>query len=811
MQVTHQNEFVTHAVIGGKQTIDFGISSSAEFFNILSSTLYKDQILAVVREVLCNAWDAHIEAGCTSKPVEITLTSEKFTIKDFGLGIHHDDMGPIYGTYGNSTKKNDGNQTGGFGLGCKSPFAYTDHFEVISCHAGVKTIYNLSKSSAQAHGKPGIIPIASFATEETGLQVSIRIKNSQDHSRFKELIARIVKNGDMNMTLNGKVLEVLGFDTTKGNYLITTKNVLDTSSKIVIRYGNVIYPVDESASFNGQYIAILQHLKRLSSYSNCTLILQAPAHSISVTPSRESLSMQEHTINTLRGLFNDFLNVVNTTFIKECVTYASEVINQAVTDNRIGDLLSRKPVLPFKSTLTASSDITTATAMAKYYLHNQYPSDLAFRKQDIKQRLTLLNQKGVLERGCVQTFLRELVTVKKSYKEVGYHQEKTTWLQRMVIAPLMVKLTKAGLDHDRLYVCDAYDSHNPYSYHQTTQPPLVKACKASPTHLIASLPYLRNIVVLASAKSTVVERAQYHKTFRELGSTNGFLFYHTGLKAGDKKAALDFFNSTGMRVVDLTHAQTWEAPVVKADPVQRKPRKVGIPALSCLIQGTGIYTENFYKEDATRIENPEFILKLSFRACESKCVIDVFDIKASEIIVNKFGSKGGLVSTSAAETKWFDKGVKTFKAFIDEQVCTYIQNSPSIKEYWSFNMDLVRSKLPTSNRSLIHTIYTSKELMTEFSLINNLSDEDKEYLYLWDQILRKHATYARSDQVKNTIAYLESIPLDPANTVLINKISGNPFIGLFDSYAFNTLVTDKNTQPNIVKKAFEILIDTING
>ena len=47
MQVTHVNDHVTNAIIGGGQAVEFGISSSAEFYNILSSTLYKDQILAV--------------------------------------------------------------------------------------------------------------------------------------------------------------------------------------------------------------------------------------------------------------------------------------------------------------------------------------------------------------------------------------------------------------------------------------------------------------------------------------------------------------------------------------------------------------------------------------------------------------------------------------------------------------------------------------------------------------------------------------------------------------------------------------------
>ena len=130
MQVTHEKDHITHAVIGGSQTIDFGISNSAEFFNILSSSLYTDQILAVVREVICNAWDAHIEAGMTHVPIKITTTQDEFIVQDFGHGIPKDKIGEIYGVYGKSSKKDNGEVTGGFGLGCKSPFAYTDHFEV---------------------------------------------------------------------------------------------------------------------------------------------------------------------------------------------------------------------------------------------------------------------------------------------------------------------------------------------------------------------------------------------------------------------------------------------------------------------------------------------------------------------------------------------------------------------------------------------------------------------------------------------------------------------------------------------------------
>ena len=87
MQVTHVEDHTTHVVLGPNTAESFGISESAEFFNILSNTLYSDKILAVVREVLCNAWDAHIASGRTNLPIEVTLTHTELTIKDRGTGI----------------------------------------------------------------------------------------------------------------------------------------------------------------------------------------------------------------------------------------------------------------------------------------------------------------------------------------------------------------------------------------------------------------------------------------------------------------------------------------------------------------------------------------------------------------------------------------------------------------------------------------------------------------------------------------------------------------------------------------------------
>lgn len=775
MQVSQVNDHVTHAVIGGKQSIEFGISNSAEFFNILSSTLYKDQILAVVREVLCNAWDAHIEAGCTDRPVLVTLDNDKFTIRDFGKGIHHDDIGPIYGTYGNSTKKNDGNQTGGFGLGCKAPFAYTDHFEVISCHAGTKTIYNMSKSSAQAMGKSGIIPIASFPTTETGLTVTIRIR-STDYRRFNGLIQRIAANGDMNIQLNGKQLDTIGFDLSKGNFMITKKELLDTSNQIMVRYGNVVYPVDTCAETADQHGAVLAHLKSLGSINAYSIVFQAPAHSIAVTPSRESLSMQEHTINTLKGLFAGFLESMETTFKEECVTYAQQVTAKAVAEQRVDELLKRAEALPVLAKEGIIPTISDFGVMAKVYLQHHYPPGLEYRKADVINRLQSMVKANLLDRGKVQSFLVALQEVTQVCDQGHYWSRKVhknDWLQRKVLAPLMTKLSAAKMDTSKLFVCNREDTAWEGSYREGV-PPLVSALKAKPHHLLATLPYLRNIVVITTRRQGLVDRAYKHDVFKKAGQYDGYLVYVAGRKKGDVEAARQFFAKQGMVIADLTldskEDTVDDMPIARTP---RKPAKKGLVKLTSILcaGGQGINTEFARQEDAPRIEDPEFVIQLSFRQGTSNYSIGNFSAHASQTIIDLFGEKGGIAASLASLTSWQLKGAKGFNEYVTEKVCSYILNNPNIAAYWSKQSGHVTSAV-SHKSALIDIIYSTEELANEFGLTNTLSKEEQQYLFLWGE-LRNQYKYRNDPQITAVDNWLKTIAVSPEVTELITKLNSS--------------------------------------
>jgi len=85
----------------------FSIQSNAEAFKILSSQLYSNKPLAIVRELSCNALDSNNAAG-SKLPFKITMAKEILVIRDYGLGLTDDQMHQVYTSYFNSTK-NDSN------------------------------------------------------------------------------------------------------------------------------------------------------------------------------------------------------------------------------------------------------------------------------------------------------------------------------------------------------------------------------------------------------------------------------------------------------------------------------------------------------------------------------------------------------------------------------------------------------------------------------------------------------------------------------------------------------------------------------
>jgi hypothetical protein len=113
---------------GGTFLGTYRIVQSKAAFETLSSRLYSDKIRAVIRELSCNAWDAHQDADKGDVPFEVHLPTDfepYFEIKDFGTGMTHRDIVDLFASYFGTNKSESDKFIGALGLGSKSPFCLT--------------------------------------------------------------------------------------------------------------------------------------------------------------------------------------------------------------------------------------------------------------------------------------------------------------------------------------------------------------------------------------------------------------------------------------------------------------------------------------------------------------------------------------------------------------------------------------------------------------------------------------------------------------------------------------------------------------
>jgi|GEM_PF-5755908 len=127
MKLSHRGEEKA-TTSGGSSLGRYRIAQSKAAFETMSSRLYSDKVRAVLRELSCNAWDAHIAADKSDVPFDIHLPTDFepwFEVKDYGTGMSHRDIVDLFCTYFGTNKSDSDKFIGALGLGSKSPFCLT--------------------------------------------------------------------------------------------------------------------------------------------------------------------------------------------------------------------------------------------------------------------------------------------------------------------------------------------------------------------------------------------------------------------------------------------------------------------------------------------------------------------------------------------------------------------------------------------------------------------------------------------------------------------------------------------------------------
>ena len=197
---TEKKEFENLGVESKTFSVD---TNDTMIIKLLRDKMYKNKIGAVCREVVSNSRDANREAGRESTPVCVELTNNLgsllsdeemyITFQDNGVGISPNRMDNIFLKYGGSTKRDSDKYTGGFGIGAKTPFAYSNEFIIITIveEKGVRTKYEYQAvitSDGKNETSRMILLGNEITNEQTGTKVCVPIKQEDRIVFEKELV-----------------------------------------------------------------------------------------------------------------------------------------------------------------------------------------------------------------------------------------------------------------------------------------------------------------------------------------------------------------------------------------------------------------------------------------------------------------------------------------------------------------------------------------------------------------------------------------------------------------------------------------------
>lgn len=282
----------------------------AHLFALLSKNLYGNPQLAAVREIITNAWDAHIEAGKTDTPIRIRDDGDSFVIQDFGPGLAPDKFLELYGVVGGSSKRGDNRQTGGMGIGKMAPLAAMSHFSVKSHYNGTATIYHIAGPTEESGGIPTITKVVELPTDITGLEVIFPVPISAFKKHIKDVVLMGAIKAEYASEDEITLLETIE-DT---DFVYKKRNAWDITCTH-LRYGNISYKFSVQDMY--QHVPSSKKLWNLLGTFDMVIVVKLQPGVAVVTPNREDLvitdKLKEYLEVRLEDAYQDAIKTIRKT------------------------------------------------------------------------------------------------------------------------------------------------------------------------------------------------------------------------------------------------------------------------------------------------------------------------------------------------------------------------------------------------------------------------------------------------------------------------------------------------------------------
>lgn len=317
--------------INSTEEEDFSFWDQSIIMTLIQDKMYKKKLYSPIQEILSNARDAvrelHLktitaenldevsaknklkEMYANNPHVEVTLPNEfmpTLTIRDFGVGINPDRMNVIR-KVGLSTKNKDNFQTGGFGLGLKSIFAYTSQFFIRSYCDG-KCYSYIGQKDINQMGKISLVE-----TEASDLPNGTEIKIPIQVSDFKS-VETSVKTIINYWPTAPKMLDDIN-ETWKSHYQSGLKDFIEYSNGILYanhRYDsykiNLLVDGIPYKSLDSVKLEMVGQDKAYYDFFNC-VYLKFDIGELTLTINREEVEETKENlqsiVNKIKSLFNE--------------------------------------------------------------------------------------------------------------------------------------------------------------------------------------------------------------------------------------------------------------------------------------------------------------------------------------------------------------------------------------------------------------------------------------------------------------------------------------------------------------------------
>jgi len=196
------------SIQGDAQLIKYHVSMDALGI-LLENTrnMYSDPYLACVREVINNAYDAHVTAG-VDLPVRVSVSHDSVEIRDFGHGMDDSEIHRYIMAIGSSRSRESEDTTGGFGIGVKCLHALFKAFTYTGYKGGkMYRWYSLDSSDVPGAVKDEPVP----SDEPDGFCVNLPLKSMADEdakvfrSRIRGMVHEVAFGLNSKVSFDGKI------------------------------------------------------------------------------------------------------------------------------------------------------------------------------------------------------------------------------------------------------------------------------------------------------------------------------------------------------------------------------------------------------------------------------------------------------------------------------------------------------------------------------------------------------------------------------------------------------------------------------